>query len=411
MKKTIILLLITLFFCQNVFALYGTRPMGMGSAFTAVADDANAPYWNPAGLALNPEVSITGSTKLNNRNTWVGDNLLSLKMCYETKLNPFQWLLGIGIASLVAYEGASYLGEKGILKTGWGRNVQKTKRGESMAEQVTEVGSEQAVSLRQIGMGAIKDALGVSSGGAKETPAVQPAPPVRPVVIRPRYYVYPAHSWYHPRPNRRDYWEPVEYEEVAEEINPTKAQFALGLGWINDNNIPLDEKSNQFTIGVASGFEERVAIGANVNLYDKTIISSNVRGFGGDIDLGFIGKPVEYISFGLATKGILTSDIYWQNGARTRYEMLVNAGLAVKPLPFFTVAADAHNIFNQNSQQATMHYGAEVSLIPGLLLRGGLDDGNKTAGLTLVFGNLLIDYAILGGTYNRTQMIGGSWRF
>ena len=263
---------------------------------------------------------------------------------------------------------------------------------------MTEVGSEQAVSLRQIGMGAIKDALGVSSGGAKETPAVQPAPPVRPVVIRPRYYVYPAHSWYHPRPNRRDYWEPVEYEEVAEEINPTKAQFALGLGWINDNNIPLDEKSNQFTIGVASGFEERVAIGANVNLYDKTIISSNVRGFGGDIDLGFIGKPVEYISFGLATKGILTSDIYWQNGARTRYEMLVNAGLA-------------HNIFNQNSQQATMHYGAEVSLIPGLLLRGGLDDGNKTAGLTLVFGNLLIDYAILGGTYNRTQMIGGSWRF
>ncbi|MFA6169515.1 MAG: hypothetical protein WCW67_02445 [Candidatus Margulisiibacteriota bacterium] len=406
--KFAITILLLIFTCQSAFALYGTRPMGMGGAFTAVADDANAPYWNPAGLALNPEVSITGTTKLNNRNTWVGDNLFSLKMCYETELNPFQWLLGIGIASLVAYEGASYLGDKGILKTGWGRNVKKTERGESMAEQVTESGSEQAVSLRQLGMGAIKDALGISSGVAKGTPA--PQPPVRPIIVRPRYYVYPAYSWYHPRPYHRDYWEPVQYEEVPENT-PTKAQFALGLGWINDYNVPLDEKSNQFTIGVASGFEQRVAIGANVNLYDKTIISSNIRGFGGDIDLGFIGKPVEYISFGLATKGILTSDIYWQNGARTRYEMLVNAGLAVKPLPFLTIAGDAHNIFNQNSRQATLHYGAEVSLIPGLLARAGLDDGNKTAGVTLALGNLLIDYAILGGTYNRTQMIGGSWRF
>ncbi|MCE5299288.1 MAG: PorV/PorQ family protein [Spirochaetia bacterium] len=28
----------------------GARPAAMGSAFTAVADDANAPYWNPAGI-------------------------------------------------------------------------------------------------------------------------------------------------------------------------------------------------------------------------------------------------------------------------------------------------------------------------------------------------------------------------
>src|ERR1043166_3350945 len=28
----------------------GARPQGMGGAFVAVADDANALYWNPAGL-------------------------------------------------------------------------------------------------------------------------------------------------------------------------------------------------------------------------------------------------------------------------------------------------------------------------------------------------------------------------
>ena len=30
----------------------GARPLGMGSAFTAIADNADAPYWNPAGLGM-----------------------------------------------------------------------------------------------------------------------------------------------------------------------------------------------------------------------------------------------------------------------------------------------------------------------------------------------------------------------
>ena len=32
----------------------GARAVSMGSSFVAVADDASAPYWNPAGLACNP---------------------------------------------------------------------------------------------------------------------------------------------------------------------------------------------------------------------------------------------------------------------------------------------------------------------------------------------------------------------
>ncbi len=39
----------------------GARPMAMGGAFTAVADDANALFWNPAGLAMtrNYDANIT----------------------------------------------------------------------------------------------------------------------------------------------------------------------------------------------------------------------------------------------------------------------------------------------------------------------------------------------------------------
>jgi hypothetical protein len=37
----------------------GVRAAGMGGAFTAVADDGTAPYWNPAGLAAGPFVGVT----------------------------------------------------------------------------------------------------------------------------------------------------------------------------------------------------------------------------------------------------------------------------------------------------------------------------------------------------------------
>ncbi len=36
----------------------GARPLGMGAAFTAVADDASAEYWNPAGLAFLDEYQL-----------------------------------------------------------------------------------------------------------------------------------------------------------------------------------------------------------------------------------------------------------------------------------------------------------------------------------------------------------------
>jgi len=43
----------------------GARPLGMGGAFTAIADNADAPYWNPAGLgSLNKNEITTMQTKL-----------------------------------------------------------------------------------------------------------------------------------------------------------------------------------------------------------------------------------------------------------------------------------------------------------------------------------------------------------
>ena len=48
----IILLFTSVPASAQTFEALGTRAAGMGGAFVAVADDASAVYWNPAGLAL-----------------------------------------------------------------------------------------------------------------------------------------------------------------------------------------------------------------------------------------------------------------------------------------------------------------------------------------------------------------------
>ncbi len=40
---------------------FGARPLAMGGAYTAVADDAQALLWNPAGLAALDRISLSGS--------------------------------------------------------------------------------------------------------------------------------------------------------------------------------------------------------------------------------------------------------------------------------------------------------------------------------------------------------------
>jgi hypothetical protein len=46
----------------------GARPMGLGSAYVAIADDPTATYWNPAGLASLEQTQITAM-----HNEWIQD--------------------------------------------------------------------------------------------------------------------------------------------------------------------------------------------------------------------------------------------------------------------------------------------------------------------------------------------------
>lgn len=413
MKKVLIVLIILFLFVESACAIYAPRAMGMGGAYTAIADDAFAAYWNPAGFAINPGVEIAGYSLTAQRNQTVGDNLGALKMGFETKLgSPFSWILGVGAASLFALEAAKYLSERNIVKKGWSRKGKIVKREEALTEEKDEEKDKEkaekppAFTRKEVAKKAAEEAIKAGVYVAEKFAKVALEAASR----QTRRYYY-APPWYRPNYYRPYYWDDrYDYEEP--ELTPAgKAQFALGLSWLKDENETINQDTNWYTLSFATAWEETIAFGGNLNIYDIKEISSGVRGVGAGLDLGALLRFSDKLSLGLNTREILTTDIRWQdNRTPSRYNMEVNAGIAIRPFNQVTVAADIHNFFEQNNLPQTAHYGIEVRPIYGLALRAGLSDGNKTAGISLGIGQLIVDYTYLGGAYNRTQMVGATWK-
>ena len=87
-------LLILLFFFSQAFGQYdqlfvGSRPLSMGGAFIAVADDANAITWNPAGL---PGLRRTEFTS-----TYADLYDMGINQSYLGFVRPFSDRIAIGI--------------------------------------------------------------------------------------------------------------------------------------------------------------------------------------------------------------------------------------------------------------------------------------------------------------------------
>ncbi len=93
----------------------GCRPQGMGGAYVAIADDANAGYWNPAGL-----IEI-GSKQLGFMYLKPMD-VDGVAVSYSSLSLPFSsdWAIGI-----------SYLDERARLEEGRGAKCQENKMSES----------------------------------------------------------------------------------------------------------------------------------------------------------------------------------------------------------------------------------------------------------------------------------------
>ncbi|NLB34557.1 MAG: hypothetical protein GX817_01875 [Elusimicrobia bacterium] len=80
----------------------GARAMGMGGAFTAVADDASAAYWNPAGLALIDNIQGTLIFQRLSEADWPGLEDIAPSFSFFNFVLPMSrtGLLNAGVASL-----------------------------------------------------------------------------------------------------------------------------------------------------------------------------------------------------------------------------------------------------------------------------------------------------------------------
>jgi len=74
---------------EDASPLYvGARPLGMGNAFVAVADDASAGFWNPAGLIQWQGVKLFGTNKFFDREDYAFD---PKGIAYSYRGNAFFW--------------------------------------------------------------------------------------------------------------------------------------------------------------------------------------------------------------------------------------------------------------------------------------------------------------------------------
>lgn len=65
-------------FVKIIEACEGARPMAMGGAFTGLADDANATYWNPAALGLMKRAELTYTGTVYDRDAYNYDDWASM---------------------------------------------------------------------------------------------------------------------------------------------------------------------------------------------------------------------------------------------------------------------------------------------------------------------------------------------
>lgn len=95
MKKTILLIIISILLISSpTLACVGARPLGMGGAFIALADDINSIYWNPAGLANLYQLEASYTRTLNKRTMTNYDDFFALGGPWHYGQYSGGWALG-----------------------------------------------------------------------------------------------------------------------------------------------------------------------------------------------------------------------------------------------------------------------------------------------------------------------------
>jgi hypothetical protein len=91
------------------FEAVGTRALGLGGAFVAVADDATAVYWNPAGVALGPFFSLVVDTGQAETGPDPGEGILGTMRQSGTIISAATLPIGLSYYRLASYSAGATL--------------------------------------------------------------------------------------------------------------------------------------------------------------------------------------------------------------------------------------------------------------------------------------------------------------
>jgi hypothetical protein len=291
----------------------GARALGMGGAFGAVAADASAIYWNPAGIA-----GMEGRQVLAMHAEQFGD--------------------------LVNYNFGAY--------------VQPTS--------LVDAAHKPAFGVALIHLGAPEQPItnDLTAVDANDDGI-------------PEYFI---------DPNGRAIY-PSEYDSIRRESDNSFAGFG--------------------TFAMETGFGN---VGGTLKLiYQDAIAGESSMGIG--IDLGFLRRDflTKDLSIGAKLQDATGTYISWSTGTNEFIIPMLKLGGAYRIAPAglhgaILLAADA-DVFFDNRQTASefwvetvstdLHLGAELSFDDRVMIRGGVDGSNPTAGAGLYFAMVGLDYAYL----------------
>jgi protease-4 len=161
----------------------------------------------------------------------------------------------------------------------------------------------------------------------------------------------------------------------------------LKLGFIGYGSWRMKNAASDEVSATALGFGNRagwLSWGTSFKNTSWNISGSKDEGWSADI--GFLARITPQLKIGILGQDLLTSkSILVPAGARI--------GIGYFPLDYGLILAGDLEI-NQSSESYG-HLGLELNVIKGLSIRGGVDRGEPTAGLTLDLAIFSVDYAAL----------------
>jgi hypothetical protein len=211
--------------------------------------------------------------------------------------------------------------------------------------------------------------------------------------------------------------EDVNYT-VLGAVTPLGEKSAVGLGYagsfvtgieLRDNYGILSRKANYGDSVIFASFgrklTEKLSLGIGLKYYftDGTEIDSG-DGKGLNLDFGILQKGWDWLSLGLVGQNLLSSGrMNYQNEESEALPLKLKAGAkiylmgsgfgaaVVSPLELI-LAFDTHFLL-QETRSMTLHGGLEFSPNPFLTFRGGVDQTDPTAGLSIRFAGIGFHYA------------------